>query len=166
MLRAVVYVGDTAPIGEGFEPAYIAHLHGDGVPRFVAYEVKGTGDLERVPGAYAPDPTEEPPHPITDLLVALYPEGSEAGQRLDVLSTKAEANAGITLQERVFSSDTERDTPGYGRHFEARSQLESHPYEAAIAVGFLPGIDDGLRSAIEWNLERLDAATRRIDAID
>jgi len=165
MLRAVVYVGDPAPIGEGFEPAVVAHLHGDGVPRFVAYEVRETGTLDRVPGAYAPDPTEEPPHPITDLLVGLYPEGSAAGQRLEVLSTKAEANAGITLRERVFSSDTERDTPGYGRHFEARSQLEAHAYEAAIAVGFLPGIDADLRSAIERNLDRLDAPTRRIESI-
>lgn len=166
MLRAVVHVGDTAPIGAGFEPAFVAHLHANGVPRFVAYEVRATGDLERVPGAYAPDADEEPPHPITDLLVALYPEGSTAGQRLEVLSTKAEANAGISLQERVFASDTERDTPGYGRHFEARSQLESHPYGAAIAVGFMPGIDAALRAAIEANLERLDAPTRRIDPAD
>ena len=66
--------------------------------------------------------------------MALYPEGSTAGQRLRVLSTKAEANAGVSLRERVFSSDTARETPGYGRHFEARSQLEAHPYEAVVAV--------------------------------
>jgi len=163
VLRAVVHVGDPAPLGEGFEPAVVAHLHGDGLARFVAYEVHADGTLERVPGAYAPDPGEEPPHPITDLLVALYPEGSVAGQRLEVLSTKAEANSGVTLRERVFASDTERETPGYGRHFEARSQLEAHPYEAVVAVGTLPGIDERLRAAIEANLERLDAPTRRFD---
>jgi len=163
VLQAVIHVGDPAPLGGGFEPAVVAHLHGNGVSRFVAYEVHADGTLERVPGAYAPDPNEEPPHPITDLLVALYPEGSIAGQRLGVLSTKAEANADVSLRERVFTSDTERETPGYGRHFEARSQLEAHPYEAVVAVGLLPGLDDRMRAAIEANLERLDAPTRRFE---
>ena len=165
MLTAVIHVGDPADIGEGFDPAVVAHLHGGGLPRFVAYEVRPDGGLERVPGAYAPDPDEEPPNPITDLLVALCPEGSVAGQRLRVLSTKAEANAGVSLRERVFSSDTARETPGYGRHFEARSQLEAHPYEAVVAVGLLPGVDDRMRAAIEANLERLDAPTRRFEAV-
>ena len=165
MLSAVVHVGEPAPLGGGLEPAVVAHLRGGGVPRFVAYEVRSDGSLERVPGAYAPDPGEAPPHPVTDLLVALYPEGSVAGQRLEVLSTEAEANAGVGLRERVFASDTDRETPGYGRHFEARSQLEAHPYEAAVAVGVLPGIDDAMRRAIEANLERLDAPVRRFEPV-
>jgi len=76
VLRSVIHVGDPAPLGGGFEPAVVAHLHGNGVTRFVAYEVHADGTLERVPGAYAPDPGEEPPHPITDLLVARYPRGA------------------------------------------------------------------------------------------
>ena len=55
MLSAVVHVGEPAPLGGGLEPAVVAHLRG-GVPRFVAYEVRSDGSLERVPGAYAPTP--------------------------------------------------------------------------------------------------------------
>ena len=165
MLTAVVHVGEPAPIGAGFEPAVVAHLHENGLPRFVAYELDATGDLDRVPGAYAPDPDAEPPHPITDLLLALYPEGSSVAQRLDALSTKAEANYGASLREKVFDSDVAPGTPGWGRHFEARSQLESHPYEAVIAVGLLPGAGDAMREALEANLDRLDAPVRRFSKI-
>lgn len=165
MLSAVVHVGEPAPLGGGFEPAAVAHLHESGVPRFLAYELDGAGDLQRVPGAYAPDPEEEPPHPVTDLLLALYPEGSSVGQRLAALSTKAEANYGATLRRKIFDSDVARGSPGYGRHFEARSQLEAHRYEAVVAVGLLPGIGEGMRGALEANLERLDAPVRRFSRV-
>jgi len=165
MLTAVVHVGEPAPLGPGFEPAVVAHLHENGVPRFVAYELDGSGDLERVSGAYAPDPDADPPYPLTDLLLSLYPEGSSVGQRLEVLSTKAEANYGRTIREKVFDSDVVPGSSGYGRHFEARSQLEAHPYEAAVAVGLLPGVSDGLRAAIEANAERLDAPLRRFSTV-
>lgn len=165
MLTAVVHVGDAAPLGGGLEPAAVAHLHENGVSRFVAYELDDSAALQRVPGAYAPDPDEEPPHPVTDLLLALYPEGSSVGQRLAALSTKAEANYGSTLRRKVFESDVGRGSPGYGRHFEARSQLEAHPYEAVVAVGLLPGIGEAMGRALEANLERLDAPVRRFSGV-
>ena len=165
MLTAVVHVGEAAPLGGGLEPAAVAHLHESGVPRFVAYELEESGELRRVPGAYAPDPDEEPPHPVTDLLLALYPEGSSVAQRLAALSTKAEANYGTTLRRKVFESDVARGSPGYGRHFEARSQLEAHAYEAVVAVGLLPGLDGAMRRAVEANLERLEAPVRRFSAV-
>lgn len=165
MLSAVLYVGEPAPLGGGFEPTVVVHLHEEGLPRFVAYERDGSGDLRKVPGAYAPDPAEEPPHPITDLLLALYPEGSSIAQRLEALTTKAEANYGKTLREKVFESDVGRESSGWGRHFEARSQLEAHPYEAVVAVGLLEAVGDPIRTAIEANLERLEAPIRRFDKI-
>jgi hypothetical protein len=165
MLSAVVHVGEPAPLGGGFEPAAVAHLRENGVPRFLAYELDERGGLQRVPGAYAPDPDEEPPHPITDLLLALYPEGSSVAQRLSALSTKAEANYGASLRRKVFDSDVARGSPGYGRHFEARSQLEAHPYEAVVAVGLLPGVGDAMREALEANFERLDAPVRRFSQV-
>lgn len=161
MLTAIVHVGEPAPLGAGVESTVVAHLHQDGLPRFLAYELGSDGELERVPGSYAPDPDGDPAYPITDLLLALYREGSAIGGRLDVLSTKAEANYGAGFRRKVFASDVRAGTDGYGRLFEARSQLEAHPYEAVVAAGFLPGADEDLRAAIEANLDRLDAPIRR-----
>lgn len=165
MLSAVVYVGADPPLEAGIEPAVVAHLHENGLSRFLAYELGADGTLDRVPGAYAPDPAADPSYPVTDLLLALYREGSAVGERLDVLSTKAEANYGVGFREKIFDSDVEADTDGYGRHFEARSQLEAHPFEAVVAVGTLPGIGEPLRAAIAANLDRLDAPIHQFDPL-
>lgn len=61
----------------------------------------------------------------------------------------------------MFVSDVGPGSDGYGRHFEARSQLEARRYEAVVAVGLLPGIDADMRAALEANLDRLDAPVRR-----
>jgi hypothetical protein len=158
-LTAVVHLGERPALGGGLDPSHVAHLHEDGVPRFLAYTVAADGDLARVPGAYAPALDADPAYPVTDLLLALRREGSTAGQRLDVLDTKARANYGTGLREKVFDSDVEWGSAGYGRHFEARSQLEAHPYEGAVVVGFHPGVSDAARAAIADNLARLDAET-------
>lgn len=79
VLSAVVHVGEHACLGEGFEASIVVHLHEDTFPRFVAYELRSDGELQRVPGVCAPDPDEEPPSPITDLLLAMYSEGSTVG---------------------------------------------------------------------------------------
>ncbi|MES3516864.1 MAG: hypothetical protein PPP58_04275 [Natronomonas sp.] len=162
MLTSVVHVGEPAALGVGVQPSVIVHLHEGGLPRMLAYELEDDGTLDRVPGTYTPDPTEEPPHPITDVLLGLCPEGSVAGQRLRTLSQKAAANASVSFREKIFGGDIGPETPGYGRHFEARSQLEAHRYQQAIVVGYLPGISDSMRSAIEANLTRLDAPIWRM----
>jgi hypothetical protein len=158
-LTAVLHLGSRPALGGGLDPSHVVHLHEDGVPRLLAYAVQPDGDLERVPGTYAPDLDTDPSYPVTDLLLALRREGSAAAQRLDTLDTKARANYGTGFREKVFDSDVEWGSDGYGRHFEARSQLESHPYEGAVVVGFHPGASDAARLAIADNLTRLDAAT-------
>lgn len=167
-LTAVVHVGADPPLGGGIQPAVVAHLYEGGVPRFVAYEVAadGTGPprLRSIDGAYAPPTESNPSYPVTDLLLATYREGSAITQRLDVLSEKARANYGRSFREMVFSSDVEWGSAGFGRLFEARSQLEAHPFEAVVAVGFHAGIGDDLRTAIEANLERIDGSTHALAA--
>jgi hypothetical protein len=177
-LTAVVQIGTAPPLGGGVEPAVVAHLYEAGIPRFLAYEVTSGGDgdgstagggsdgphLARIPGAYAPPVEAEPAYPLTDLLLGTYREGSAISQRLDTLSQKAEANYGRTFREMVFASDVEWGSDGYGRLFEARSQLEAHPVDAVVAVGFLPGVSDDTRLAIEGNRERLDGQTPRLTA--
>jgi hypothetical protein len=163
-LTGVVHVGAAPPIGGGLRPAAVAHLYDGGLPRFVAYEVSSTGEgpprLDPVPGAYAPDVDDEPAYPITDLLLALHRSGSSIAQRLDTLSQKASANYGRSFREMVFASDVEWGSAGYGRLFEARSQLEAHEYEAVVAVGCDPGVSEGVRAALADNLERLSGPTR------
>jgi len=169
-LTAVVHVGSRPPLGGGLQPAAVAHLYGASLPRFVAYEVSADGDgpprMDPVSGAYAPDFAAEPPHPVTDLLLALGRSGSSIAQRLDTLSAKAEANYGRTFREMVFSSDVEWGSAGYGRLFEARSQLEAHPYEDAVTVAVYPGADKAVRSALAANLTRLDGPTTWLDDPD
>ncbi|MFC6973442.1 hypothetical protein ACFQL1_00265 [Halomicroarcula sp. GCM10025709] len=131
-LRAVVRLGDRPPLGEGMVPLVEAHLYGGGLARFVAFRVTDGPELERIPGAYAPDFGADPAYPVTDLLLAL-PETrglSAVGQRLDTLSTKADANYGQSFDAMVFTTDVEWGSDGYGRLFEGRSQLEAHPSTA------------------------------------
>jgi hypothetical protein len=161
-LTAVIHLGDRPPLGGGLDASHVVHLHEDGVPRLLAYTVESDGDLDRVPGAYAPALDADPPYPVTDLLLALRRDGSAAAQRLDTLDTKARANYGTGFREKVFDSDVEWGSDGYGRHFEARSQLEAHDYEGTVVVGFHPGIGDAARAAITDNLTRLDAATETL----
>ena len=177
-LTAVVQIGTAPPLGGGVEPAVVAHLYEGGIPRFLAYEVtSGDGDdgastesgssspdLRRIPGAYAPPIEDDTAYPLTDLLLGTHREGSAITQRLDTLSRKAEANYGRTFREMVFASDVEWGSAGYGRLFEARSQLEAHTVEAVVAVGFLPGVSDEVRLAIEENRDRLDGETPRLTA--
>lgn len=158
-LTAVIHLGERPALGGGVDPSHVVHLHEEGVPRLLAYALAEDGTLERVPGAYAPDLDADPAYPVTDLLLALRRDGSVAAQRLDVLDTKARANYGTGLREKVFDSDVEWGSDGFGRHFEARSQLEAYPYEGVVAVGFHPGASDAARTAIADNLARLDAET-------
>ena len=158
-LVAVVHVGRVPPLGGGMHPSVVAHWYEGGVSRLLAYEVGEDGTLSRVPGAYAPDLGEEPSHPVTDLLLALAREHSAVAQRLDTLDTKAEANYGAGFREKVFDSQVAWGSDGYGRHFEARSQLESHPYEGRIAVGVDPDAPAAVERALAANLDRLDAPT-------
>lgn len=164
-LTAVLHLGSRPALGGGLDPSHVVHLHEDGVPRLLAYALEADGELARVPGAYAPDLDADPSYPVTDLLLALRREGSAAAQRLDTLDTKARANYGTGFREKVFDSDVEWGSDGYGRHFEARSQLESHPYEGAVVVGFHPGASDAARLAIADNLTRLDAVTETFRAV-
>jgi hypothetical protein len=156
-LVAVVHVGETPPLGGGLRPAVVAHLYGGAVPRFVAHEVAEDGSMERVPGGYAPDLDADPAYPVTDLLLATRRDPSAVAQRLDVLDTKARANYGAGFREKTFDSDVAWGSAGYGRHYEARSQLEAHRYDDRIAVGVHPDAPDGVREALAANLERLDA---------
>lgn len=170
-LTAVVYIGRRPPIGGGLQPAVVAHLYEGGLPRFVAYEISeregAPPAMESVDGAYAPEfEGEEEAYPITDLLLATHREGSSITQRLDVLSEKARVNYGRNFREMVFTSDVEWGSDGYGRLFEARSQLEAHPLESAVTVGLHPGIDDKSRAAIVANLERLDGPTAQFKAAE
>lgn len=158
-LTAVLHLGSRPALGGGLGASHVVHLHEDAVPRFLAYALEADGELVRAPGAYAPEFDADPSYPVTDLLLALRREGSAAAQRLDTLDTKARANYGTGFREKTFDSDVEWGSDGYGRHFEARSQLESHPYEGAVVVGFHPGASDTARLAIADNLTRLDAAT-------
>lgn len=161
-LTAVIHLGERPALGGGLDPSHVVHLHEDGVPRLLAYALDGDGTLERVPGAYAPALDADPSYPVTDLLLALRRDGSAAAQRLDVLDTKARANYGTGFREKVFDSDVDWGSAGYGRHFEARSQLESHSYEGVVAVGFHPDMGETARLAIADNLARLDAETETL----
>jgi hypothetical protein len=154
-LVATLQIGERPPLGGGLRPAVVAHLYGGSLPRFVVHEVGDDGTMRRVEGAYAPEFDADPAYPVTDLLLATRREGSAAAQRLTVLSRKAAANYGRSFREMVFESAVARGAPGYGRLFEARSQLEAHPYEGVIAVTFLPGVDAVVRTSIADNVARI-----------
>lgn len=156
-LVAVVHVGEAPPLGGGLRPAVVAHLYVDAIPRFVVHEVTEDGSMERVPGGYAPDLDADPSYPVTDLLLATRREPSAVAQRLDVLDTKARANYGSGFREKTFDSDVAWGSDGYGRHFEARSQIEAHRYEDRIAVGVHPDAPADVRESLAANLDRLDA---------
>ncbi|PSQ11334.1 hypothetical protein BRC93_05925 [Halobacteriales archaeon QS_5_70_15] len=162
-LVAVVHVGEPPALGGGLRPAVVAHLYGGPVPRFVVHEIGEEGSMERVPGSYAPDLEAEPTYPVTDLLLATRRDPSAVAQRLDVLDTKARANYGVGFREKTFDSDVAWGSDGYGRHFEARSQLEAHRYEDRIAVGVHPGTSASVREALAANSERLDAPIDRFE---
>ncbi|WP_324758035.1 hypothetical protein [Haloarcula montana] len=160
-LRAVVRFGEHQPLGEGVVPLVEAHLYGDGLARFVAFRVTDGPELERVPGAYAADFDADPAYPVTDLLLA-FPETrglSSVGQRLDTLSTKAEANYDQSFEAMVFTTDVEWGSDGYGRLFEGRSQLEAHPFDGVATVTLLPGASERQREGLRANLDRLDGTT-------
>ncbi|WP_247009152.1 hypothetical protein [Halorientalis litorea] len=163
-LTATIHVGSEPPLGGGLEPAVVAHLYEGAVPRILAYEVATGADgpptLDAVQGAYAPEIEAAQSYPVTDLLLALHRDGSSIAQRLDTLSEKARANYGRTFREMVFASDVAWGSDGYGRLFEARSQLEAHPFESVVAVGFHDGASDAVRNAIADNLDRIDGPTR------
>ena len=160
-LVAVVHVGEAPPFGGGLRPAVVAHLYGGAIPQFVAHEVSEDGSMERVTGSYAPDLDADPSYPVTDLLLALRRGPSDVGQRLDVLDTKARANYGVGFREKAFEGDVVWGSAGYGRHFEARSQLEAHRYVDRIAVGLYTDTPPAIRDALAANLERLDAPVER-----
>lgn len=163
-LVAVVHVGKAPPLGGGLRPAVVAHLYDGAVPRFVVHEVADDGSMERIPGGYAPDLDADPSYPLTDLLLATRREPSTVAQRLDVLDTKARANYGSGFREKTFHSDVAWGSAGYGRHYEARSQLEAHRYEGRIAVGLHDGAPPAVRDALSANLDRLDAPVDRFES--
>jgi hypothetical protein len=169
-LTAVVYIGGQPPIGGGLQPAVVAHLYEGGLPRFVAYEVTeregAPPAMDPIDGAYAPEFEAAESYPITDLLLGTHRDGSEIAQRLDVLSEKARANYGRGFREMVFTSDVEWGSDGYGRLFEARSQLEAHPVETTVVVGFHPGVSEDISAAIVANLDRIDGPTAQFEARD
>lgn len=163
-LVAVVHVGEIPPLGGGLRPAVVAHLYADATPRFVVHEVAEDGSMERVPRTYAPDLDAEPAYPVTDLLLATRREPSAVAQRLDVLDTKARANYGSGFREKTFENDVAWGSDGFGRHFEARSQLEAHRYEDRIAVGVHPDASATVREALAANVDRLDAPVDYFEA--
>jgi hypothetical protein len=184
-LTAVIHIGSRPPLGSGITPSHVAHCYGTEWPQFVLYEVgpangDGNGtdsdgdedsrtesgsedggaagpDLRWLPGAYAPAFEAERSYPLTDLLLAAAPRKSAVGDLLGALDTKARANYGVGFREKVLEADVSRGSPAYGRLFEARSQLEAHPYNGAIVVGthagVAPAVSDGLRA----NAARIDA---------
>ncbi|GGN89618.1 hypothetical protein [Haloarcula pellucida] len=162
VLAAVLRVGETPPIGAGMAPRVEAHLYDGGLPRLVAYRVREGPELERHPGAYALDFAAEPAYPVTDVLLALPDTRglSSIGQRLDTLSTKAEANYGRDFGAMVFKTDVEWGSDGYGRLFEARSQLEAHPFDGQVTVTLTPAVTDEQAAALRANLDRLAGLTR------
>lgn len=162
-LVAVLTFGRAPPIGGGIEPTAVAHYYADPFPRALGYLVRESGDLERVGGTYAPDLGAEPAYPVTDLLLALAPELSAIADRITTLDTKAEANYGVGFREKAFDSAVAWGSDGYGRHFEARSQLEAHPVDGVVAYTDLGGSDE-LAGALEANLTRLDCRILRDDA--
>ena len=163
-LVAVVHVGAAPPLGGGLRPAVVAHLYADTTPRFVVHEVTDDGSMERVPSTYAPDLDADRSYPVTDLLLATRREPSAIAQRLDVLDTKARANYGSGFREKTFDNDVAWGSDGFGRHYEARSQLEAHRYEDRIAVGVHPDASTEVREALAANLDRLDAPVDRFEA--
>jgi len=164
-LTAVVRLGSRPPLGGGIEPSHVAHLYGSAWPRFVLYEVRSGEDsshgaagpdLARV-GTYAPALEAGRSYPLTDLLLAIAPEKSAVSDLLGVLDTKATANYGTSFREKVLRGDVSRGSPAYGRFFEARSQLEAHPYEGVLVVGFHVGVGSDVEEEIRDNAARLDA---------
>lgn len=160
-LRAVVRLGERPPLGDGMIPVLEAHLYGTGLARFVAFRVTDGPEFTRVSGAYAPDFDADPAYPVTDLLLALQETRalSSVAQRLDTLSTKAEANYGQSFEAMVFTTDVEWGSDGYGRLFEGRSQLEAHPFDGVATVTLLDGASETQRDALAANLDRLDGTT-------
>ncbi|MBX0294284.1 hypothetical protein [Haloarcula nitratireducens] len=162
VLAAVIRAGETPPIGAGMVPRTEAHLYADGLSRLVAFRVTDGPAFERIDGAYAPDLGDRPAYPVTDLLLAVpaLRSLSSVGQRLDALSTKAEANYGRDFAAMVFTTAVEWGSDGYGRLFEARSQLEAHPFDGEITVTLTPAATDEQARALRSNLERIDGPTR------
>lgn len=152
-LVATLTFGRRPTLGSGIEPVAVAHGYAEPMARFLGYELAGDGTLDRVPGAYAPV-LDERPSPVTDLLLALAPELSSIADRIITLDTKSRVNYGVDFREKAFDSAVGWGSDGYGRHFEARSQLESHPIDGAVAVACHG--DGELCRAIEANLDRLD----------
>jgi len=161
-LAAVVRIGERPQIGSGAIPAVEAHLYAGTVPRFVAFRVTDGPELERVSGAYAPAFDREPPYPVTDILLAFEVARalSAISQRLNTLSTKAEANYDRSFREMVFATAVEWGSDGYGRLFEARSQLEAHPFEGVVEATVTPAATEDQRAALVANLDRIDGTTR------
>jgi hypothetical protein len=154
-LVATLTFGREPAIGGGIEPTAVAHFYAEPVPRALGYLVRASGDLERVAGAYAPDLGADLAYPVTDLVLALAPELSSIAGRIDTLDTKAAANYGVGFREKAFDSDVAWGSDGYGRHFEARSQLEAHPLDGVVAYADL-GAGGNLAGALADNLARLD----------
>ena len=161
-LVATLTFGREPAVGGGIEPTALAHCYADAIPRFLGYVVAESGEFERVPGVYAPDIETDRPYPVTDLVLALAPQLSSIADRIETLDTKARANYGVGFREKAFDSDVAWGSDGFGRHFEARSQLEAHPLDGAIAVAvYAP--EGRVVDAVTDNLARLDAAVLNAD---
>lgn len=154
-LVATLTFGREPALGGGVEPTAIAHYYAEPVPRALGYLVRASGELERVAGAYAPDIEADPAYPVTDLILALAPELSSIAGRIEILNTKAAANYGVGFREKAFDSDVAWGSDGYGRHFEARSQLEAHPLDGIVSYADL-GAGNKLATALADNLARLN----------
>ncbi len=152
-LVATVTFGRRPTLGAGIEPIALAHGYAEPMARFLGYDLTDDGNLDRVPGAYAPV-LDDRPSVVTDLLLALAPELSSIADRIQTLDTKSRVNYGVDFREKAFDSAVGWGSDGYGRHFEARSQIESHPIDGAVAVACYG--NGGLCQAIERNLDRLD----------
>jgi hypothetical protein len=163
-LSAIVQIGEPLPLGGGLQPRVIAHWYEGGLSRILAYELGEDGTMSRVPGAYAPALEAEVAYPVTDILLAIARDNSAVAQRLDTLDTKAIANHGASFREKVFESQVAWGSDGYGRHFEARSQLESHPYDGQILAGVTPTASAAVSRCLRENLERIDGETRWLEA--
>ncbi|KAB7513737.1 hypothetical protein DM867_07950 [Halosegnis rubeus] len=157
-LVATVTFGRRPAIGSGIEPVAVAHGYAEPMARFLGYNLTDDGTLDRVPGAYAPVLGDRP-SVVTDLLLALAPELSSIADRIGTLDTKSRVNYGVDFREKAFDSAVGWGSDGYGRHFEARSQLESHPIDGAVAVACYGSGE--LCRAIEANLDRLDVDALR-----
>ena len=102
-LVATVTFGRRPTLGAGIEPIALAHGYAEPMARFLGYDLTDDGNLDRVPGAYAPV-LDDRPSVVTDLLLALAPELSSIADRIQTLDTKSRVNYGVDFREKAFDS--------------------------------------------------------------